>query len=145
MDSLWLIDLSNNRLHCDCRMRWIKAGHYNFDKKSFTFECSYPSSNSDRDLLALSNEDLICGNHHTVKTLFILLICSVLFVGFSLSGFFIIRNRRRRKKLKRAAAEDDSGGDYTAVYIRDDDDQATVSLPDDKHLLENDKNVECDV
>jgi hypothetical protein len=80
-----------------------------------------------------------------VKTLFILLICSILFVGLSLSGFFIIRNRRRRKKLKRAAAEDDSGGDYTAVYIRDDDDHATVSLPDDKHLLKSDKNVECDV
>ena len=74
------------------------------------------------------------------------MICSVILVGLSLSGVFIIKNRRLRKKLKRAAREDDSGGDYTAVYTRDDDDDdVKVSMSDGKHLLKQDKNVEFDV
>ncbi|XP_045209568.2 slit homolog 2 protein-like [Mercenaria mercenaria] len=144
LDDLKVVDMSNNRLHCDCRMRWIVSRDNDFQKKNYTFTCSYPSKVSGRNLITLAPEELTCGTP-LVKILFVVLLCVLVVIAFSGLVFFVIRNRRRRKRRKRAARGDD-GGDYVIVYSRDDDDDDTrVTMSDNKQLLKTDINREFDV
>ncbi|KAL4229486.1 Toll-like receptor 2 [Mactra antiquata] len=137
LESLQVIDMSNNELQCDCNMKWIKEETYDFQKKNFTFICDHPKSVKSKDLLSLSADDLTCGR----PLVLILSVFVVLSVGLFVVGlitFFAIRRCRKKRQQKHRG---DNSGDYTAVYNRDED--VRVAMADDKNLIS--KNNEFDV
>lgn len=142
LDELKVIDLTNNKLKCDCKMRWILTDDYDLKEKSYTFICEDPSNLRNKNLLEMAPEDLKCGSSLS-RTLFIVLVSVVGALILITVTFFTVRRCRRRMRERRAA-RGDTLGNYTAVYTRDQDD-AVISMSDRNNLIANESGTEFDV
>ena len=87
-------------------------------------------------------EDLTCGS--SLSKIFFAVLVSVTGLSILILSVFCAVRRWRRRKRERRAARGDTGGNYTAVYTREQD-EATVSIPDNNRLLENGNETEFDV
>ncbi|WAR05169.1 PXDN-like protein, partial [Mya arenaria] len=106
LGTLKVLDLSNNEIHCDCRMKWIASAVVE-DKanRDIVLKCRYLSRVNGKDLLSLPEEELNC-NIPPGKIIFIVSMAAIVAVCVGLIAFFVVRSIRRRFKIRRATKSD---------------------------------------
>ncbi|KAL3887311.1 hypothetical protein ACJMK2_027253 [Sinanodonta woodiana] len=131
LETLDQIDLTNNPIQCDCKLKWIISNE-NIVGKNFTIQCMYPEEVRGANLLQLSDDKLICGSPNV--EIMLAIGSSVVAVAIVIVILFcIIALRRRRIWIKKSK---DGGGDYTAMYTRDDEDaNHRVSISDERLVM----------
>ncbi|KAK3596210.1 hypothetical protein CHS0354_016153 [Potamilus streckersoni] len=134
------IDLTNNPIECDCKLKWI-INDENIAKKNVTILCMYPDNLRGINLMKLSENELVC--RPPILEILLATGASVVAVATMIGIVFCIL-ALRRKRIRTKTCKD-GGGNYTAIYSRGDGEEThMVNISDEKILL-RDRGKEFDV